>query len=139
MFSFPFKLSSVHILEQCCQCGGFNVRPLLMQVTYSFDPGFKPFCTARRGILRQKTVGPFHFVMPSSKTPDSFLPASLVSSLLYFSFEVYAVARMMLILSSDSQMRKVIRDNRVVRPFALIFVSVLRNDVLIFFVNGLLA
>jgi hypothetical protein len=77
--------------------------------------------------------------MPSSKTPDSFLPASLVSSLLYFSFEVYAVARMMLILSSDSQMRKVIRDNRVVRPFALIFVSVLRNDVLIFFVNGLLA
>jgi hypothetical protein len=52
---------------------------------------------------------------------------------------VYAVARMMLILSSDNQMRKVIRDNRVVRPFALIFVSVLRNDVLIFFVNGLLA
>ncbi|KAJ7908321.1 hypothetical protein B0H13DRAFT_2017076 [Mycena leptocephala] len=54
-----------------------------------------------------------------------FLPASLVSSILYFSFEVYAVARMMLILSSDSQMRKVIRDNRVVRPFALIFLELL--------------
>jgi hypothetical protein len=31
----------------------------------------------------------------------------------------------MLILSSDSQMRKVIRDNRVVRPFALIFLELL--------------
>jgi len=54
-----------------------------------------------------------------------FLPASLVSSILYFSLEVYAIARMMLLLSSGAQMREVIRDNRVVRPFALIFLELL--------------
>ncbi|KAJ6539387.1 hypothetical protein B0H19DRAFT_357705 [Mycena capillaripes] len=54
-----------------------------------------------------------------------FLPASLVSSILYFSLEVYAVARMMLILSANAQMRNVIQDNRVVRPFALIFLELL--------------
>ncbi|KAK7061759.1 hypothetical protein R3P38DRAFT_2831400 [Favolaschia claudopus] len=54
-----------------------------------------------------------------------FLPASLVSSIMYFSLEVYAVARMMLLLSSNSQMRHVIGDNRVVRPFALIFLELL--------------
>ncbi|KAF7352757.1 hypothetical protein MVEN_01242000 [Mycena venus] len=55
----------------------------------------------------------------------TFLPASLVSSILYFSLEVYAIARMMLILSSGAQMRQVIRDNRVVRPLALIFLELL--------------
>ncbi|KAJ7368346.1 hypothetical protein DFH08DRAFT_831157 [Mycena albidolilacea] len=54
-----------------------------------------------------------------------FLPASLVSSILYFSLEVYAIARMMLLLSSNAQMRQIIRDNRVVRPVALIFLELL--------------
>ncbi|KAJ7276443.1 hypothetical protein B0H12DRAFT_1085465 [Mycena haematopus] len=54
-----------------------------------------------------------------------FLPASLVSSMLYFSLEVYAIARMMLLLSPNSQMIAVIRDSRVVRPIALIFLELL--------------
>jgi len=54
-----------------------------------------------------------------------FLPASLVSSILYFSFEVYAIARMMLLLSPNAQMISVIRDNRVIRPFTLIFLELL--------------
>ncbi|KAJ6515853.1 hypothetical protein C8R45DRAFT_957805 [Mycena sanguinolenta] len=54
-----------------------------------------------------------------------FLPASLVSSLLYFSLEVYAIARMMLLLSPNSRMIAVIKDNRVVRPFTLIFLELL--------------
>ncbi|KAF7292444.1 hypothetical protein HMN09_01228500 [Mycena chlorophos] len=54
-----------------------------------------------------------------------FLPASLVSSILYFSLEVYAIARMILFLSAGSQMRTVIRDLRVVRPLALVFLELL--------------
>ncbi|KAJ7682761.1 hypothetical protein DFH06DRAFT_1162063 [Mycena polygramma] len=54
-----------------------------------------------------------------------FLPASLVSSILYFSLEVYAIARIMLILASNVQMRRVIQDNRVLRPLALIFLELL--------------
>ncbi|KAJ7179097.1 hypothetical protein C8R46DRAFT_1187538 [Mycena filopes] len=54
-----------------------------------------------------------------------FLPASLVSSILYFSLEVYAIARVMLFLSSHVQMRRVIQDIRVQRPLALIFLELL--------------
>ncbi|KAJ7498881.1 hypothetical protein FB451DRAFT_1203303 [Mycena latifolia] len=54
-----------------------------------------------------------------------FLPASLVSSLLYFSLEVYAIARVMLLLSSSFNMRGVIRDIRVLRPFSLLFLELL--------------
>ncbi|KAJ7047328.1 hypothetical protein C8F04DRAFT_1058432 [Mycena alexandri] len=54
-----------------------------------------------------------------------FLPASLVSSILYFSLEVYAIARVMLFLASNAQMRHVIQDIRVQRPMALIFLELL--------------
>ncbi|KAJ6599026.1 hypothetical protein DFH09DRAFT_1388703 [Mycena vulgaris] len=54
-----------------------------------------------------------------------FLPASLVSSILYFSLEVYAIARVMLLLASHLNMRDVIRDIRVLRPVALLFLELL--------------
>ncbi|KAJ7771413.1 hypothetical protein DFH07DRAFT_804308 [Mycena maculata] len=54
-----------------------------------------------------------------------FLPASLVSSLLYFSFEVYALARVMLLLSVNLKMREVVQDIRVSRPVALLFLELL--------------
>ncbi|KAF7301710.1 hypothetical protein MIND_00736600 [Mycena indigotica] len=54
-----------------------------------------------------------------------FLPASLVSSILYFSLEVYAIARMILFLSSNAHMRKVIQDVRVLRPLALVLLELL--------------
>ncbi|KAF7332096.1 hypothetical protein MKEN_00090200 [Mycena kentingensis (nom. inval.)] len=54
-----------------------------------------------------------------------FLPASLVSSVLYFSLEVYAIARMILIISSEVNMRKVIVDARVLRPLSLVFLELL--------------
>ncbi|KAJ7781198.1 hypothetical protein B0H16DRAFT_1497416 [Mycena metata] len=54
-----------------------------------------------------------------------FLPASLVSSILYFSLEVYAIARVMLFLASSVQMRHAIQDIRVQRPMALIFLELL--------------
>ncbi|KAJ7180146.1 hypothetical protein C8R43DRAFT_1117473 [Mycena crocata] len=54
-----------------------------------------------------------------------FLPASLVSSMLYFSLEVYAIARVMLLLASGLQMRDVIKDIRVLRPISLIFLELL--------------
>ncbi|KAJ7129625.1 hypothetical protein C8R44DRAFT_777254 [Mycena epipterygia] len=54
-----------------------------------------------------------------------FLPASLVSSLLYFSLEVYAIARVMFLLASGIQMREVVKDIRVLRPVALLFLELL--------------
>ncbi|KAJ7095429.1 hypothetical protein B0H15DRAFT_829541 [Mycena belliarum] len=54
-----------------------------------------------------------------------FLPASLVSSILYFSVEVYAIARVMLLLSTNLGMRDVVRDVRVLRPVALLFLELL--------------
>ncbi|KAJ7700137.1 hypothetical protein B0H17DRAFT_1048752 [Mycena rosella] len=54
-----------------------------------------------------------------------FLPASLVSSILYFSLEVYAIARVMLLLASKLSMREVIRDIRVLRPAALLLLELL--------------
>ncbi|KAJ7068315.1 hypothetical protein C8F01DRAFT_603970 [Mycena amicta] len=54
-----------------------------------------------------------------------FLPASLVSSILYFSLEVYAIARMILLISSGANMRKVLRDIRVLRPLALVLLELL--------------
>lgn len=63
------------------------------------------------------------FNLTSLIMPDSFLPASLVSSILYFSLEVYAVARVMLLLSVGLKMRDIIQDIRVLRPVALVFVS----------------
>ncbi|KAJ7507856.1 hypothetical protein B0H11DRAFT_147150 [Mycena galericulata] len=54
-----------------------------------------------------------------------FLPASLISSILYFSLEVYAIARVMLLLSVGLKMRDVVRDIRVLRPVALLFLELL--------------
>ncbi|KAJ7228611.1 hypothetical protein GGX14DRAFT_413912 [Mycena pura] len=54
-----------------------------------------------------------------------FLPASLISSILYFALEVYAVARIMLFLSSGAPMRIVIQDIKVLRPLALVLLELL--------------
>jgi len=54
-----------------------------------------------------------------------FLPASLVSSILYFSLEVYAIARVMLLLATGLKMRDVVQDIRVLRPVALLFLELL--------------
>jgi len=54
-----------------------------------------------------------------------FLPASLISSILYFALEVYAIARIMLCLSSGAPMRIVIQDIKVLRPLSLVLLELL--------------
>ncbi|KAJ7638854.1 hypothetical protein FB45DRAFT_904066 [Roridomyces roridus] len=54
-----------------------------------------------------------------------FLPASLVSSLLYFSLEVYVIARVVLFLSVDRKMGSIIQDTRVLRPVSLLLLELL--------------
>jgi hypothetical protein len=57
----------------------------------------------------------------------SFLPASLVSSILYFILEVYAIARVMILVSTGVSVRHVIRDVRLLRPLSLLLVSNIRE------------
>ncbi|KAJ7283613.1 hypothetical protein C8J57DRAFT_1676671 [Mycena rebaudengoi] len=54
-----------------------------------------------------------------------FLPASLLSSILYFILEVYAIARVMILVSTGVSVRHVIRDVRLLRPLSLLLLELL--------------
>lgn len=113
-------------LNNAVSVGVLTYVPLLCEYSSSLNRVFEALSSHWAWHIAIENSSFVSLVIPYSDSRSSFLPASLVSSILYFSLEVYAIARMMLLLSSNAQMRQIIRDNRVVRPVALIFVSLLQ-------------